>query len=60
MVLVFVTALATWAIMVVLNAINYSGGFVVGGLIAVIGGAATGILVAWYRSRQRRKERRQG
>jgi hypothetical protein len=60
MFLVFVTALATWAFMVLLNVINYSGGFIVGGAIAVIGGAATGLLVSWYRMRQRRKERRQG
>jgi hypothetical protein len=53
---VLVTALATWVILLVLNAVNL-GNFVVEGTIAVLGGAAIGLLVPWYLVRQRRQNR---
>jgi hypothetical protein len=53
---VLLTALSTWALMIVMNAVNF-GSFLVEGTTAVIGGAAVGILVPWYRLRQRRKAR---
>lgn len=56
MVAVFVTALTTWVIMIVLNAVNL-GNFLLEGTIAVIGGAAIGLLVPWYLVRQRRQNR---
>jgi hypothetical protein len=54
---VLVTALATWVFMLVMNVINL-GNFLVEGTIAVIGGAIVGLLVPWYRARQRRQARR--
>ena len=56
MLAVLVTALATWVILLVLNAVNL-GNFVVEGTIAVLGGAAIGLLVPWYLVRQRRQNR---
>jgi len=56
MFVVLVTAVATWAMMLVMNFIDL-GNFLVEGTIAVIGGAIIGLLVPWYRSRQRRAER---
>jgi hypothetical protein len=53
---VIVTALTTWAIMLVMEVVNL-GSFLVEGTIAVIGGAFVGLLVPWYRSRQRRANR---
>ena len=57
MFVVLVTALSTWALMLVMNVINL-GNFLVEGTIAVIGGAILGMMVPWYRARQRRQERR--
>jgi hypothetical protein len=53
---VLVTALATWAVMLVMEVVNL-GSFLVEGTIAVIGGALVGLLVPWYRARQRRANR---
>jgi hypothetical protein len=49
---VLVTALTTWGIMLVMEVVNL-GSFLVDGTIAVIGGALVGLLVPWYRARQR-------
>lgn len=56
MFVVLVTAVATWAFMLLMNVINF-GNFIVEGTIAVIGGAIVGLLVPWYRARQRRQSR---
>ena len=56
MVAVFVTALTTWIILLVLETLNV-GNFLVEGTIAVIGGALIGLLVPWYMVRQRRQNR---
>jgi len=56
MVVVLVTAVATWAFMLLMNIVDL-GNFLVEGTIAVIGGAIVGLLVPWYRSRQRRAAR---
>jgi hypothetical protein len=53
---VLVTALATWAMMLVMQVVNI-GNFLVEGTIAVLVGAAVGLLVPWYRARQRRANR---
>jgi hypothetical protein len=53
---VLVTALTTWGIMLVMEVVNL-GSFLVEGTIAVIGGALVGLLVPWYRARQRRSNR---
>jgi hypothetical protein len=56
MFVVLVTALATWVLMLVMEVIPL-GSFLVEGTIAVIGGAIVGLLVPWYRARQRRAAR---
>jgi hypothetical protein len=56
MVAVFVTALATWVAMLVMEVVNL-GNFLVEGTIAVIIGGAVGLLVPWYLVRQRRQNR---
>jgi hypothetical protein len=56
MFVVFVTALATWVFMLLMNVVDL-GNFLVEGTIAVIGGAVVGLLVPWYRARQRRQNR---
>jgi len=53
---VLVTALTTWGIMLVMEVVNL-GSFLIEGTIAVIGGALVGLLVPWYRARQRRANR---
>ena len=53
---VLVTALTMWGIMLVMEVVNL-GSFLVEGTIAVIGGAFVGLLVPWYRARQRRANR---
>jgi hypothetical protein len=53
---VIVTALATWAMMLVMEVVNL-GNFLVEGTVAVIVGAAVGLMVPWYRARQRRANR---
>jgi hypothetical protein len=50
------TAITTWIMMLVMNAVDF-GNFLVEGTIAVIVGAAVGLLVPWYRARQRRAAR---
>jgi hypothetical protein len=56
MFVVFVTALATWGFMLVMNVVDL-GNFLVEGTLAVIGGAIVGLLVPWFRARQRRQRR---
>ena len=56
MFVVFVTALATWAFMLLMNVVDL-GNFLVEGTLAVIGGAVVGLLVPWFRARQRRQSR---
>jgi hypothetical protein len=58
MFVVLVTAITTWILMVILNVFNVP--FLAAGTVAVLGGMGAGILVPWYRMRQRRKERRAG
>jgi hypothetical protein len=53
---VLVTALTTWAMMLVMEVVNL-GNFLLEGTIAVIVGAGVGLLVPWYRARQRRQNR---
>jgi hypothetical protein len=53
---VLVTAMATWVFMLVMNAVDL-GNFLVEGTIAVIGGAAVGLLVPWLMVRRRRQNR---
>jgi hypothetical protein len=53
---VIVTALTTWAVMLVMEVVNL-GNFLLEGTIAVIVGAVVGLLVPWYRARQRRANR---
>jgi uncharacterized membrane-anchored protein len=53
MVAVFVTAIATWVAMLVMNVIDL-GNFLVEGTIAVLIGGAVGLLVPWYMARRRR------
>jgi hypothetical protein len=57
MVAVIVTALVTWALLVVLNLLNW-GTFLVEGTIAVLGGFAAGMLVPWFLARRARARRR--
>jgi hypothetical protein len=56
MFVVLVTALATWVFMLLMNVVNL-GNFLVEGTLAVIGGAVVGLLVPWFRARQRRQSR---
>lgn len=53
---VLVTALTTWAMMLVMEVVNL-GNFLLEGTVAVIVGAGVGLLVPWYRARQRRQNR---
>ena len=55
--LVLLTAAAVWVLMLVMNVVDV-GGFIVESSIAVIGGAAIGLIGSWYMRRQERKERR--
>ena len=50
---VLITALATWATMVVLNALNPNN-VLLEATIAVVVGAFVGLLVPWWRARRRR------
>ncbi|MCU0505620.1 MAG: hypothetical protein MUE82_07590 [Chloroflexi bacterium] len=56
MLAVIVTALVTWALMVVFNFVPV-GSFLVDGTIAVLGGFAAGMLVPWFLVRRRRDRR---
>ena len=56
MIAVLVTAVATWVAMLVMNNIDV-GNFIVEGTIAVIIGAAVGLLVPWIMARRRRANR---
>ena len=56
MTLVLLTAVATWALMVLFNAVEFSN-FLVESTIAVIGGALIGFIGAWYLRRRNRKAR---
>jgi len=53
---VIVTALTTWAMMLVMEVVNL-GNFLLEGTIAVVVGAVVGLMVPWYRARQRRANR---
>jgi membrane associated rhomboid family serine protease len=55
--LVLLTAAAVWVLMLVMNVVDV-GGFIVESSIAVLGGAAIGLIGSWYMRRQERKERR--
>jgi multisubunit Na+/H+ antiporter MnhB subunit len=59
---VLITAVVTYVMMLIFNLdfveIGGTLQFLVEGLIAVVIGAAAGLIGAWYLSRQRRKERR--
>ena len=56
--LVLLTAAATWVLMQAMNIFDV-GGFIVESTIAVVGGAAIGLIGSWYMRRQARKERRE-
>ena len=56
MLAVFVTALVTWLVLLVLNFLNW-GSFIVDGSIAVLGGMAAGLLVPWFMVRRARARR---
>ncbi len=56
--LVLLTAVATWVLMQAMNIFDV-GGFLVESTIAVVGGAAIGLIGSWYMRRQARKERRE-
>ncbi len=59
---VLITAVVTYVMMLIFNLdfveIGGTLEFLIEGLIAVVIGAAAGLIGAWYLSRQRRKERR--
>jgi hypothetical protein len=54
MVAVLVTALSTWLILLILDNVNL-GSFLLESTIAVLGGAAIGLLVPWWMVRRRRR-----
>jgi hypothetical protein len=54
MVAVLVTAVATWLILLVLDNVNL-GSFLLESSVAVLGGAAIGLLVPWFMARRRRR-----
>jgi NhaP-type Na+/H+ or K+/H+ antiporter len=53
MTLVSATAISTWILMPVMDAVDV-GGFLLESTIAVVGGAAVGFIAAWFLRRQRR------
>ena len=53
MVAVLVTAIATWLILLVLDTVNL-GSFLLESTVAVLGGAAIGLLIPWILVRRRR------
>ena len=53
MIAVLVTAVATWLILLVLDNVNL-GSFLLESTVAVLGGAAIGLLVPWFLARRRR------
>jgi len=53
MIAVLVTAIATWLILLVLDNVNL-GSFLLESTVAVLGGAAIGLLVPWFMVRRRR------
>ena len=57
MVAVIVTALVTWALIVILDFLSW-GTFLVDGTVAVVGGFAAGMLVPWFLARRARARRR--
>lgn len=56
MTLVLLTALATWVLMLVMDAVNVDG-FLLESTIAVIGGAIIGFFGAWFLRRRSRRNR---
>jgi hypothetical protein len=53
MVAVLVTAVATWLMILLMDVVNL-GGFLLEGTVAVLGGAAVGLLIPWLLVRRRR------
>jgi NhaP-type Na+/H+ or K+/H+ antiporter len=53
MTLVSATAISTWILMPVMDAMDV-GGFLLESTIAVVGGAAVGFIAAWFLRRQGR------
>jgi hypothetical protein len=54
MIAVLVTAVATWVAMLLMNVVDL-GNFLVEGTVAVLIGAAVGLLVPWWMVRRRRQ-----
>ena len=60
MTLVLLTAVATWVFMQAMRLFSIAGdSFIIESTIAVVGGAAVGLIGSWYLRRQARKERRE-
>ena len=56
MLAVLVTAVSTWLLILLMDVVNL-GGFLLEGTVAVLGGAAVGLLIPWILIRRRRKDR---
>jgi LPXTG-motif cell wall-anchored protein len=56
MTLVLLTAVSVWVLMLVMDALPV-GGFLLESTIAVLGGAAIGLIGAWVLRRRRRRNR---
>jgi hypothetical protein len=56
MLAVFVTAVVTWLVLLVLNFLDW-GNFLLDGTIAVLAGMACGLLVPWFMVRRARNRR---
>ncbi len=56
MLAVLVTAVVTWALIVILSFLNV-GSFLLDGTIAVVGGFLAGMLVPWFMVRRARARR---
>ena len=53
MLAVLVTAISTWLLILLMDVVNL-GGFLLEGTVAVLGGAAVGLLIPWILIRRRR------
>jgi hypothetical protein len=53
MLAVLVTAISTWLLILLMDVVNL-GGFLLEGTVAVLGGAAVGLLIPWILLRRRR------
>ena len=56
MLAVLVTAISTWLLILLMDVVNL-GGFLLEGTVAVLGGAAVGLLIPWILIRRRRRDR---